>query len=97
MSSKRLVQLEFDPSTQLSADLLLIDDARAKKVPYHNNLEVIGSLCVLFSAKKLIASIKPSVTLLRCSDFFVSDQLLDQILIKAGESQVLKSVESCQS
>ncbi|WP_333879234.1 DUF3368 domain-containing protein [Methylobacter sp.] len=73
---------------QLSADLLLIDDARAKKVAYLNNLEVMGSLGVLLLAKKtgLIAAIKPSLILLRCSDIFISEHLLDQILIMAGES-----------
>lgn len=74
---------------QLSADLLLIDDARAKKVAYLNNIEVMGSLGVLLLAKKkgLITTIKPSLTLLRCSDIFVSELLLDQILAMSGESE----------
>ncbi len=74
---------------QLSADLLLIDDARAKKVAYLNNLEVMGSLGVLLLAKKkgLIVAIKPSLTLLRCSDIFVSAHLLEQMLVMAGESE----------
>ena len=73
---------------QLSADLLLIDDARAKKVAYLNNLEVMGSMGVLLLAKKkgLITTIKPLLGRLRCSDVFVSDYLLDQILGMAGES-----------
>ena len=73
---------------QLSADLLLIDDARAKKVAYLNNLEVMGSLGVLHLAKKkgLIATLKPSLTRLRCSDIFVSEHLLDQLLVMSGES-----------
>lgn len=76
---------------QLSADLLLIDDARAKKVAYLNNIEVMGSLGVLLLAKKkgLIATIKPSLTLLRCSDIFVSELLLDQMLAMSGESEKL--------
>ena len=51
---------------QLAADLLLIDDARAKKVAYLNNLEVMGSLGVLLLAKKqgLIVAIKPLLILL---------------------------------
>ncbi len=74
---------------QLSADLLLIDDARAKKVAYLNNLEVMGSLGVLILAKKkgLIATIKPLLTRLRCSEIFVSEHLLDQMLAMAGESE----------
>lgn len=72
---------------ELSADLLLIDDARAKKVAYLNNLEVMGSLGVLLLAKDsgFIATIKPAITSLRCSDIFISEQLLDQILALAGE------------
>lgn len=75
---------------QLSADLLLIDDARAKKVAYLNNLEVMGSLGVLLLAKKngLIATIEPLLTRLRCSDIFVSEYLLDQMLMLAGESKI---------
>jgi uncharacterized protein len=73
----------------LSADLLLVDDARAKKVAYLNNLEVMGSLGVLLLAKKqgLIVSIQPLLNRLRYSDIFVSDQLLDQLLVMAGESK----------
>ena len=54
---------------------------------YLNNLEVMGSLGVLLLAKKkgLIATIKPLLTRLRCSDIFVSEHLLDQMLVMAGE------------
>lgn len=72
---------------QLSADLLLIDDARAKKVAYLNNVEVMGSLGVLLLAKqnRLVTAIEPFITKLRCSDIFISDRLLDQILAMANE------------
>ena len=71
---------------QLSADLLLIDDARAKKVAYLNNVEVMGSLGVLLLAKNkgLIPVLKPLIGRLRCSDIFISDQLLSQILALSG-------------
>jgi uncharacterized protein len=74
----------------LSADLLLIDDARAKKVAYLNNLEVMGSLGVLLLAKKqgLIETVEPLLKRLRYSDIFFSDQLLDQLLLMAGEPKV---------
>ncbi|RIZ71045.1 MAG: DUF3368 domain-containing protein [Methylococcales bacterium] len=73
---------------KLSADLLLIDDARAKKVAYLNNLEVMGSLGVLLLAKKegVISEIKPLLNLLRYSDIFVSEHILDQVLLMAGEA-----------
>jgi uncharacterized protein len=72
----------------LSADLLLVDDSRAKKVAYLNNLEVMGSLGVLLLAKKqgLIDSVKPLLNRLRNSYIYVSEELLDQVLVLAGES-----------
>jgi hypothetical protein len=72
----------------LKADLLLIDDARAKKVAYINNVEVMGSLGVLLLAKQhgLITSVQPLLDKLSNSDIFISDYLLEQILIMAGES-----------
>jgi len=50
---------------------------------------VMGSLGVLLLAKKqgLIVSIQPLLNRLRYSDIFVSDQLLDQVLVMAGESK----------
>ena len=72
----------------MSADLLLIDDARARKVAYLNNLEVMGSLGVLLLAKQkgLIPAIKPYLGRLRCSDIYINENLLDKVLIMAGES-----------
>ncbi|NOQ35881.1 MAG: DUF3368 domain-containing protein [Methylococcaceae bacterium] len=76
---------------QLQADLLLIDDARAKKVAYVNNLEVMGSLGVLLLAKQqgLIESIHPLLKRLKYSDVFISHSLLEQVLAMAGENEIL--------
>jgi predicted nucleic acid-binding protein len=72
---------------QLAADLLLIDDARAKKIAYINNVEVMGSLGVLLLAKQkgLISAIRPFIDRLRSSDIFISDHLLERLLVIAGE------------
>jgi predicted nucleic acid-binding protein len=72
---------------QLSADLLLIDDARARKVAYLNNLEVMGSLGVLLLAKQkgLISAIKPCIDRLRSSDIYISEHLLEKLLVVANE------------
>ena len=73
---------------ELSADLLLIDDARARKVAYLNNLEVMGSLGVLLLAKQkgLIVAVKPCINRLRSSDIFISEHLLEKLLVVANES-----------
>lgn len=72
---------------QLNADLLLIDDARAKKVAYLNNLEVMGSLGVLLLAKHqgLILEIRPLLENIKQSNIFISDSLLEHILKIADE------------
>ncbi len=72
---------------QLAADLLLIDDARAKKIAYINNVEVMGRLGVLLLAKQkgLISAIRPFIDRLRSSDIFISDHLLERLLVIAGE------------
>jgi uncharacterized protein len=72
---------------QIAADLLLIDDARAKKAAYINNVEVMGSLGVLLLAKQqgLLPALNPLLNKLRDSDIFISDDLLERILILANE------------
>ena len=48
----------------------------------------MGSLGVLLLAKKegVISEIKPLLNLLRYSDIFVSEHILDQVLLMAGEA-----------
>ncbi len=71
----------------LSADLLIIDDAKAKKAAYANGLEVMGSIGVLLLAKerKLIKAIKPLLTLLNASDIHLSSRVIEKALQLAGE------------
>ena len=72
----------------LSADLLIIDDARAKKAAYANGLEVMGSIGVLLLAKerKLIKAIKPLLVLLNASDIYLSSRIIEKALELAGEN-----------
>jgi len=71
----------------LSAQLLLIDDQRAKKVAYANGLETMGSLGVLLLAKQqgLLSQIKPHISLLKTSNLYINANLLDQVLHQANE------------
>lgn len=72
---------------QLDADVLLIDDQRARKVAWINNIPVIGSLGVLLLAKQqeLVLEVKPHIEALRRSELFFGDSLLDEVLRRAGE------------
>ena len=60
---------------QLNADVLLIDDNRAKKYALLNDVRVVGSLGILIKAKEkgYIEKIKPLLDKLQDSDIFVSD------------------------
>ena len=71
----------------IGADLLIIDDARAKKTAYANGLEVMGSIGVLLLAKDrgLINAIKPLLNLLNASDIHLSSRIINKALELAGE------------
>ena len=71
----------------LSADLLIIDDARAKKVAYANGLEVMGSIGILLLAKQrgLIDKIRPMLNLLAVSDIHLGSSIIEKALKLAGE------------
>ncbi len=72
---------------ELSADLLIIDDARAKKTAYANGLEVIGSVGILLLAKQrgLIDKISPMLNLLAVSDIHLGSNIIEKALELAGE------------
>jgi len=71
-----------------SADYLLIDEKKGRKVAIENGIKVIGSLGVLIMAKRrnLLQSIKPSLELLRHSSTRISDFLYEQALKMTGET-----------
>jgi predicted nucleic acid-binding protein len=70
-----------------SADLLLIDDAYAKKVAVKNGLEVMGSIGVLLLAKQkgLISTIKPLITMLVNSEIHLGNNVIQKALYLAKE------------
>ncbi|OQW89653.1 MAG: hypothetical protein BWK78_07435 [Thiotrichaceae bacterium IS1] len=73
---------------ELSAELLLIDDAKARKIAVLNYLEVMGSLGVLLLAKQehLVERISPLIASLNASNIYLSQRLITQALELAGET-----------
>jgi uncharacterized protein len=72
---------------QLAADVLLIDDHRARVIAEHNQIECIGALGLLLVAKQrgIISILAPYVDKLRQSSIFYGEDLLDHVLKLAGE------------
>jgi predicted nucleic acid-binding protein len=72
---------------QLAADVLLIDDSRARKIARLNKIPIIGSLGILLLAKqeKLTPEVRPFVEALRRSELFFGEPLLCEVLRLAGE------------
>jgi predicted nucleic acid-binding protein len=71
-----------------SADYLLIDEKKGRKIAVTNGIKIIGSLGILIMAKRkgLIQSIKPSLDILRPSSTRISDFLYEQALKMTGET-----------
>lgn len=72
---------------QLSANKLLIDDKRGRKVVKINNINVVGSLGVLLTAKErgLITHVSPLLEKIEQADIHLSSGLVEMVLELAGE------------
>ena len=70
-----------------AADLMLVDDLKAKKSAYINGLETMGSLGLLLLAKDegLITEITSRVRSLQHSNAYLNPLLIEQVLQRAGE------------
>lgn len=73
---------------EVTADLLLIDDRRARQIAESLNVECIGSIGLLLKAKQLgfIKELKPIfVEWMRLQRYF-SKKLINAVLLQIGES-----------
>jgi len=71
----------------LDADVLLIDDNRAKKYASLNGVKVIGSLGILIKAKEQghIDKVKPLLDKIQKSEVYISMKLIEKVLEICGE------------
>jgi predicted nucleic acid-binding protein len=72
---------------QYSADRLLIDDKRGRRVAKINHINTIGSLGVLLAAKQshLIDRVAPYLDKLAASDIYITTDLIVTVMEIAGE------------
>ncbi len=73
---------------KLDANLLLIDDNRAKKYASLNGVKVIGSLGILVKAKEQghIERVKPFLDAIQKSEVYISQKLIEKVLEICGEN-----------
>jgi len=74
-------------SKELNADLVLVDEEKARKVVVIAGFEVMGLMGVLLMAKRhgLLRSIKPLIEELKKKKFRVAEDIVAEILKSAGE------------
>jgi hypothetical protein len=74
-------------SKELRADLILLDEEKARKSAVIAGFEVMGLLGVLVIARNLglIEAIKPLIEELKNKRFRISDRVIAEALLKAGE------------
>ena len=72
---------------EIHADILITDDAKARKFAELHNLNVKGSAGVLLMAKQvgLISELKPFFDAIKNTNFRVAPSILESILRQAGE------------
>ena len=72
---------------QVQADVLLVDDSRARHAAQQRNITVVGSLGLLLRAKEkgVLDRLVPFMDRLRSSDLYISEAVIEGVLLQAGE------------
>lgn len=73
---------------ELGVQQMLLDDLPARKLARDLGLRVVGVLGVLLAAKRqgLVALVRPELEKLLKTSFFLSPQLVEELLREAGEA-----------
>jgi predicted nucleic acid-binding protein len=71
-----------------SADFLLIDEQKGRKIAFQQGIKIIGTVGILLRAKQtgLITAVRPFIDLLRDSPIRISDDLYKKTLDLAKEA-----------
>ncbi len=74
-------------SIERSAARLILDDKKARRIARQLNLPVTGTLAILLNAKErgIIPKIRDTLDLLIAANFRISDALVREVLLRAGE------------
>ncbi len=69
---------------------LLLDDRRGRKLAAQHQLPFIGTMGLLLEAKAngVISAVGPYIKKLQAVDFWISEELVDEVLKKANEDYI---------
>lgn len=72
---------------QLDADLVVMDDQAGRRAARRRGLQVIGTAGLLVEAKKagLVPAVAPFMAIMRDHGLWISDDLVAEVLARAGE------------
>jgi len=92
---QKMLELQIDKgeasaitlALEISADLIILDDYKARQVAEKLSLNITGTLGIIVSAKNkgIISSIKPVLNKLQHINFWVSEDLIKAALKESGE------------
>ena len=76
---------------EITADFLIIDDKKARTIAESLNVKCVGTLGILYKAKKngLIKELKPLFLELLSNKRFYSKKILNHLLVEANEDTIL--------
>ncbi len=96
IQKQQLITLQIDKgeasaivlALEIAADLIILDDYKARTMASSLGLEITGTLGVIIKAKQngLITSIKPFLKQLKQTNFRITDSLIEEALKLAGEN-----------
>lgn len=92
LSSRRLGEGELEAialAIEVSAGQIILDDRPARNLAEASGLHVIGTLGLLLGAKRtgLIDHLRPELDNLLKTSFFLSPELYDELVRRAGEAR----------
>lgn len=72
---------------EINADLIILDDDKARKTAISEGLKVTGLLAFLIQAKEkgILKRVKPIMDELRRKGLFIGEDLYQDVILKAGE------------
>lgn len=94
--SQKILEMQVDKgeasalvlAMKLPDSLLILDDLKARRLAKKLGLQITGTIGVLIKSKRLgyLSSLKPAIKKMQDLKFRISDEIIEQALLEAGEN-----------